>query len=224
MNFTFRSVTLLLVFVSIMSSCSLQKRDRDLNGDKTFRTPEQAVAKAKSDLIQTLETQKDLNLGIDLLKIRRAQQATTIRHVEVDFGKILASDSVASLTDIVAADKGTIAPFVLNNEVVGIVKIGRVSGGWRVIGLANKAITNDLNQTGLVRQRAVPVTLYEVPNLKLMIYAVKGDRGEYYHLNFERFTLKDSVAISELYPIMRKRALQFNKQFGNELKRRKLVY
>lgn len=223
MKITYRSVTLMLAFVSIMSSCSIQKRDGDLSKDKTFRTPEQAVTKAKSDLIQALETKKDLNLGIDLLKIRRAQQATLIRHVELDFGRILIADSVASLTDIASADKGMIAPFVLNNEVVGIVKIAKVSGGWNVIGLSNKAITNDLNQTGLVRLRGVPITLYEVPNLQLMVYAVKGERGENYHLNFERFTLKEGVAISELYPIMRKRALQFNKQFGNELKRRKLV-
>ncbi|MCP4609471.1 MAG: hypothetical protein GY845_12225 [Planctomycetes bacterium] len=223
MKITYRSVTLMLAFVSIISSCSMQKRDEALSRDKTFRTPEQAVAKAKSDLIQILETKKDLNLGINLSKLREAQQATPIRHVELDFRKILRADSVASLTDVASADKGMIVPFVLDNEVVGIAKIGKVSGGWNVIGLANKIITNDLNQTGLVRRRGAPITLYEVPNLKLMIYAVKGERGEDYRLNLERFTLKESVAISELYPTIRKRAIQFNKQFGDQLKRTKLV-
>lgn len=223
MKITYRSVTLMLAFVSIMSSCSLQERKGAVSEEKTFRTSEQAVSKAKSDLIQVLETRKDLNLGINLSKIRKAQQARPFRHVEVDFGKILVADSVASLMDIAASDKGMIAPFVLDNEVVGIVKIGKVSNGWNVIGLGNKAITDDLNRTGLVRREEVPVTLYEVPNLQLMIYGVKGDREEEYHTNFERFTLKDSVTISELYPVMRQRALEFNKQFGNELKRTKLV-
>lgn len=194
-----------------------------MNGDKTFPTPEEAVAKGKSDLIRVLETNKDLNLGIDLSRLREAQQARLIRYAEVDFGRILTSDSVASLAEIVAADKSMIGPFVSNNEVVGIMEVGKMSDGWKVTGLANKAIMDDLNQTGLMRRPEATVILYEVPNLQLMVYGVKGDRGEYYHLNFERFTLGDSVAISAFYPIMRERALRFYEQFGDELKRGKLV-
>ncbi len=223
MKLTLRLACLMLAVVFFVSYCSQQDESADMNGDTTFSTPEDAVAKAKSDLLDALETQQDLNLGIDAAKLKQAQQAGLIRYAEVDFDELLASDSVASLDEIVATDRSRIAPFVLTGQVIGIVEVGKVSDGWKVAGLANRAITDDLNQTGLLQRGASAITLYEVPNLQLMIYGARGEDGESYHLDFEQFTLKEGVAVSTFYPIMRERALRFNEQFGDELKEKKLV-
>lgn len=223
MNFTLKSVILVVAVAFFISSCSRQQGEGEMNGDKTFSTPEEAVAKAKSDLIGALESNKEIDLGIDLARLREAQQGRLIRYAQVDFGRILTSDSVASLADIVAADKSMIAPFVSDNEVVGIVEVGQATGGWKVAGLGNKAIMDDLNQAGLMRQGNATVTLYEIPNLQLMVYGVRGDGGESYRLNFGRFTLRDSVGVSAFYPVMREQALRFNERFGEELKKGNLV-
>lgn len=218
-----KSICPMLAVAFFVSFCSQQEESADMNGDKTFPTPEEAVAKAKSDLLEALETQKDLNLGVDAAQLRQAQPARHIRYAEVDFAKILAADSIASLADIVAADKSMVAPFVLAGQVVAIVEIGKVSDGWKVVGLANKAITDDLNQTGLLRRGEAAVTLYEVPNLQLAIYGARDEGGEFYHLNFEQFKLQERAAISAFYPIVREHALRFQERFGEELKRGKLV-
>jgi hypothetical protein len=67
------------------------------------------------------------------------------------------------------------------------------------------------------------VTVYEVPNLQVLIYGVRAHEGERYHLSFDRFNLKEPVPISAFYPLLRERALQFNARFGEEVKKGKLV-
>lgn len=215
--------TVVLAAAFSISSCTDPKGDGPMNGDKTFPTAEEAVAKAKSDLLQALETTKDLNVGIDPARLREAQQGRLVRYVHVDFERMLAMDSVMSLADVVADEKSMIAPFVLGNEVVGIVEVARVPEGWKVAGLAHKGITDDLNEAGATQLGDAAVTLYEVPNLQLMVYGVQTATGEQYHLTFERFTMREPVPVAAFYPLMRDRAREFNARFGEQAKKGELV-
>lgn len=218
-----KTMALVLVAIFLFSFSSNQEGDTNLNQDKAFATPEEAAAKGKSDLVQALEMRKDLKLGIDLARLREAQQARLVRYGVVDFGKIIASKSVTSLGELVSSYKSMIAPFAQANEVVAVVEVAKSAGGWEVTALGNKPIRDDLNQAGILRQGQGTLTLYEVPNLQVRIYSVKGDRGERYFLNFEKFTLKDSVALSVFFPALRERAIRFEKEFGDQLKKERLV-
>jgi len=101
--------------------------------------------------------------------------------------------------------------------------VGKVEGGWKVIGLSNPAVTNDLNTPGIMQNRNAELTLYEVPNLQLFIYGLREDNAERYFLNFENFTMREGLPISAFYPAVRESARRFQKEFGDQLKKEKLV-
>jgi hypothetical protein len=218
-------VFLLLSVTFIFCSCTNQeeKGEGEMNGQKIFTTPEEAAVKAKSDLIQVLEENKELDLGIDVTRLRESELTGLVRYVEVDFGKILTTKSVRSLSEIVAYKKSMIAPFVLKSYVVGIAEVGEVKEGWKVIGLGNKALTEDLNVTRVALDKGAEVTVYEVPNLQIFIYGVKKNASETYYLNFGKYLLRDSVAVSDFYPAVRESSIRFQKEFGDQLKKKKLV-
>lgn len=225
MNSILKSAVLLFSVVFVFYSCSNKEveGETEINEQKIFATPEEAAAKAKNDLIQVLEKNKDLNLGIDVAKLRNAELAKLVPDIEVNFEKILSTETVMSLSEIASPPKSMIAPFVLENTVVGIAELEEVRKGWKVVGLGNKQITDDLNASGVARNSDAAVTIYEVPNLQIFIYGVKKDTSETYYLNFGSFTLKESAALTTFYPAVRESAVRFQKEFGERLKKEKLV-
>jgi hypothetical protein len=225
MNSILKPAFLLLSFIFVFYSCTNQEGEGEgeMNEQKIYKTPEEAIAKAKSDLIQVLETNKDLDLGIDVEKLRNAETVEPARYAEVDFDKLLRSENVLSLSDISSPPKSMVAPFVLENTVVGVAEVGEVPDGWKIVGLGNKPITDDLNTAGIMLDKEAAVTIYEVPNLQLFIYGVKKEASETYYLNFSEFTLKDSTNLEAFYPVLRESSIQFYKEFGDQLKKEKLV-
>ena len=223
MNSILKPAFLLLSFIFVFYSCTNQEGEGEMNEQKIYKTPGEAIAKAKSDLIQVLETNKDLDLGIDVEKLRNAEPVEPARYAEVDFDKLLRSENILSLSDISSPPKSMVAPFILENTVVGVAEVGEVPDGWKIVGLGNKPITDDLNTTRIMLDKEAAVTIYEVSNLQLFIYGVKKEASETYYLNFSEFTLKDSTGLKAFYPILRESSIRFNKEYGDKLKKEKLV-
>jgi len=223
MNSILKPFILILSLIFVLYSCA-QQEDRNGEGEmKTFASPEEAAAKAKSDLIELLETQKDLNLQVDIGRLRNAELAGLIQYVEIDFTKLVNTDSVRSLSEITGSEKSMIVPFVLENSVVGTAEVGREGDSWEVIGLNNPAVTNDLNTAGIMRDKNAKVTLYEVPNLQVWIYSVQDDTVESYYLNYQNFSQNNVSNLVEFYPVLREDARRFQEEFGDRLKKEKLV-
>lgn len=222
MNSILKQFILILSLIFVLYSCAQQDKRKGEGEMKTFASPEEAAAKAKNDLIELLDTQKDLNLQVDVGRLKDAELAGLIQYVEVDFTKLLNTDSVRSLSEI-ATEKSMIAPFVLENSVVGTAEVGKVDDGWKVIGLNNPAVTNDLNTAGIMSNRDAVVTLYEIPNIQLFIYGLREGASEKYFLNFEDFNMRDSTAVTVFYPVVRGSARRFQEEFGERLKKEKLV-
>ena len=218
-----KSGFLLLSIILIFSSCQSQEGEGEMNEPKIYKTPEDAAANAKSDLIQVLETDKNIDLGIDVAKLRKAELVRVAKYQEVDFEKILTTESVQSLSEISFPHKSMVAPFVLDDKVVGVAEVTEVSDGWKVSGLGNKPITDDINTTRVNLNNDLEVIIYEVPNLQIYIYGVRKGAVETYYLNFDNFTLKDSTALKTFYPVVRESSIRFHKEFGEQLKKEKLV-
>jgi hypothetical protein len=195
----------------------------DDRASKSFATPEEAAAQARNDLIQVLETNKELNLGIDVATLRDSRPGKFIRYAEVDFDKLLTSKPVASLSELIRTDKSLIVPFVTRNNVIGIAEVAKVSDGWKITALGNKKISDDLNAAKTVLEEKSDATLYDVPNLQLPIFGVKENSDERYFLQFEQFSLKEGVSLSAFFPLLQDRARQFDKRFGDQVRRQKLV-
>ena len=195
----------------------------DDRASKSFATPEEAAAQARNDLIGALEANKELNLGIDLARLRESRPGKFIRYAEVDFEKLLTSKPVTSLSELIKTDKSLITPFVTGNDVVGIAEVAKVSDGWKIIALGNKKISDDLNSAKAVLGEKSAATLYDVPNLQLSIFGVKENSDERYFLEFDQFSLKEGVPVSAFFPLLQEKARQFDKQFGDQVRRQKLV-
>lgn len=225
MNSILKPVFLLLTFIYVFYSCTNQEGEGEgeMIEQKIYKTPGEAIEKAKADLIQVLETNKDLDLGIDVEKLRNAEPVEPARYAEVDFEKLLRSENISSLSDISFPPKSMVAPFVLENAVVGVAEVGEVPDGWTIVGLGNKPFTDDFNTTGIMLSKEASVTIYEVSNLQLFIYGLKKEASETYYLNFSEFTLRDSTDLKAFYPVLRESSIRFYEEFGDKLKKEKLV-
>jgi hypothetical protein len=218
-----KSAFLLLPIIFIFYSCQNQEGDGEMNEQKIYKTPEDAAVNAKSDLIQVLETNKEIDLGIDVAKLRKAELARLVQYQEVNFEKILSTESVRNLSEISFLPKSMIAPFVLENNVVGVAEVSEVRDGWKVIGLGNRPITDDLNTTRITLNSNLEATVYKVPNLQIFIYGIMSEVSETYYLNFGEFTLRDSTSLKVFYPALRENSIRFQKEFGDQLKKEKLL-
>ncbi len=212
-----------MLSIFILASCSNQERGEEMAKNKSYASPEEAANKGKSDLLEVLGTNLDIDLRIDPAKLKEAKLGKLVSFAEVDFAKLLTTDSLSTISDIVAGEKSLIAPFVASGQVITIIEVGKTSDGWAVTALANSDIKNALNQIGFVESGEAKTVLYEVPNLNLFIYGVTEDSKERYFLSFEDFTLKQSVELSAFYPLMREKAIEFDKKFGDRLRREKLL-
>ena len=223
MSTPLKSIALLLLGLLVVSACSGEREARETTQAKVFATPEEAAREAKDNLIEVLETHKDINLDIDVSKLRESELASVMRYVLVDFDRMLSADSVASLSAIIASEKSVVAPFIRGNEIVAVAEVAQVSSGWKVAVLGNKAIRDDINRSRAALRENATVMIYEIPNLQLMVYGVRENGRETYFLNFEQFTTAEAVAIEAFYPRMRERAIQFDKDFGDQLRKEKLL-
>jgi hypothetical protein len=214
-------ITHTMVIASFLLGSCTPQGDKTMNdGPAEFATAEEAAMKGKSDLVSILASQKELDLAVDRGQLEGAQQAPMIRYAEVDLQRLLSSDSVMSLGDI-AAEKSLIAPFAQSGRVITVIEVAQAGGKWKAAALGNKTLTDALNATGLAGQEGV--TIYEVPNLQVTVYGVRTGGGEVYHLNYDRFTAKDSTSIKDLFPVLRDQARQFQQQFGDQMSKDQLV-
>jgi hypothetical protein len=219
------SALILLALTFVLSACEKKngEGEGEMNSKNIFQTPEEAIVKAKNDLIQVLETDKEIDLGIDVEKLRQAEQAKSVEYSDVDFEKLLKTENVQSLSEISLSPKAVVAPFVFQNNFVAVVEVSKELSEWKISGLGNKPITEDLNAAGIPNSRDAQVTIYEVPNLEIFIYGVNMNGTETYHLNYGEFSLRDSVSGQQFYPLLRENSIRFQREYGDILKKEKLL-
>jgi hypothetical protein len=206
----------------LLGSCSPPNDQPVSDGPTVFASAEEAAAKGKTDLLSILGSQKDLNLGVDSKELEAAEQGTLIRYSEVNFQRLLATDSLDSL-DGIATERSMIAPFIQNGRVVAVIEVARSGDGWKAAALGNKPIADGLNAAGLSAKGPNAITIYEVPNLQVMVYGVRSGGTEYYHVDHDPFSVKDTTSIGLLFPVLRDQARQFQQQFGDQLSKDQLV-
>ena len=221
-------VNCLLLLSAIVMGC--KKRDTSMMNEGSqpqhFPTAEQAVAKAKADLLAVLRSGRDVNLGVDTSTLERAKPAKAVRRVELDFAKLLVADSTADLGSLVKEERNSVVPLVADDQVATIVEVNHTAEGWRVIGLAGKDIATDLNAVlkGAGGAGQVETTLYEVPNLQARVYGVRREGTESLYVDYrDRFTIGRAVTAAQLVPVLKADALEFEKQYGDSLKSQRLV-
>ncbi|MET0340049.1 MAG: hypothetical protein ABW252_03570 [Polyangiales bacterium] len=219
-----------LALTALLSGCPRDPRGANDGGDAPhlFPSTEQAVQQAKRDLVDVLRMDGAVSLGLDPAMVERATPGLPVERVEVDFAQLLAADGSKGLDALGGAPRSTVVPLMFEQRAITIVEVESRSNGVRVVGLAGQDIARDLTQLDAVGDPRAnrKVTLYEVPNLQARIYGVRtsDDPSERYFTTYRgRFALTDGVSADALVPVLRDDALAFQREYGERLKRERLV-
>lgn len=222
-NTTIASLAAALILCA-SASCS---RDRGMNTPgkpaPQFASSEEAAAQGRRDLLEALRLSPDLRLGVERGQVEQSTAAPAIPVTDIDFGKLLATDGVADLEQLAAGERGNATPLQVAERVVATIETSRDGAGWRVSAIGNQSMTQELNairdggfDTGGIRY-------FEVPNIDARIYALSATEQAQYLTSYGGFSLRQPVTIEQLLPRLRQGAAEFQRLYGDELKKGKLV-
>ena len=199
-------------------------RDRD-NLPQHFASQEESVRKAMADFLEVLRSGADVQMGVDVATLERAQPGPAVRRVDLDFARLLAADTATSFDQLVAGERNLVVPLMADGRVATIVEIVRDEAGWRVVGLAGQDIASDLSAVlGVAADTAARVTLYEVPNLQARVYGVQTAAGERLFTDYQgRFSVRQGVDAATLLPVLRADAQTFERTYGDSLRTGRLL-
>jgi hypothetical protein len=190
-----------------------------------FSAPKEAANKAKNDLLTVLRSRKEIALGLEEQTIEKSQPGTPIRQYQITFEDLASADSFTALQ---RNELATVVPLVADGSVATIVAVAKDEAGWKVTSLADKSLSSELD---VVRKAASPqaeIAIYDLPHSGVKVYgvtqpAVAGTSGAGFYTNYTGFNLREAVPAERLLPVLKQDAVEFQRTYGEELKRQKVV-
>lgn len=220
-------LTFLLLLLPFFLQCCQNHNGGDNGNQGTehenqYSSPEAAVQQAKSDLTNLLKQGK-YNFNLDAATVERSQPGKSAEVYEVDFNKLIA-EGTDSLAALAKPSQKLQTPLVDNGRVVTTVAVSKAKDGWRLSELTNAELTRDLNE--ISRQMppdSTAVEIYEVPNLNATLFAVKRDGRTVIFTRYAGQSLQQPVSAAEILRKLRADAIIFQRTYGEELKKQRLV-
>lgn len=217
----FRNLKIGLIVCFALISLLSYSQEKDMKTH--FATEVEAANKGKADMMEVMKSGQNINLGVKREELEGASAGKPITRMVVKFDNLLQLDNVKSLRSISEGETSTIVPFMKNGGVVTVVEVAKDKEGWTVVGLAGMSLSKDLN---VVLRAASDKTLvvYEVPNLSTLIFTTDENGKETYYTSFnDKFSLRKGVSQTELYPELQRAAQDFQANYGDMIKKEKLV-
>ena len=225
-----RTLTPLYLLLLSAASIGCRNQEEDMVSDQDepqyFPTAEEAVRQAKEDLLVVLRATPDLQLGADEASLARAQAGPAAPRFEVDFAKLLTQKSAVTLDSLVLSQRTTVVPLLDKDSVLTVVEVAQERQGWRVSGLGGKDLADELQvlRRSINAPGSERISIYEVPNLQARVYRVRQNGTESLFTKYgNRFTLSRGTTAAVLIPVLRADALEFQRKYGETLKKQKLV-
>lgn len=220
--------TLAILLLSVfLFSCS-DKNNMGNSGqneikENNFTSSGDAVSKGKADLISILKNNKEFSLNIDAAALERSKPESPILVFDVNFEKLLRADS-ATLATVAEDNKKSQTPLVDNARVVTVISTSKNEKGWQLDEITNNVASSDLTEIrGQFNNMNVPISVFEVPNINATIYEVNADGRKLYYTKYNGGSLKQPLSEDEIFKQIRNDAQIFQRQFGDQLKKGKLV-
>ena len=189
-----------------------------------FSTPQEAASKAKNDLLAVLRSRKDIALGFEQQTIEKAQPAAPMLQYQITFEDLAAADSFIALQ---RNEVATVVPLVADGTVATIVAVAKDDAGWKIVSLADKSLSSELD---VVRKAAGPqasMVIYDLPHSGEKVYGamqpVTRGAGTVLYTNYTGFNLREPVPAERLLPVLKQDAAEFQRKYGDELKRQRVV-
>ncbi|MCD6062285.1 MAG: hypothetical protein K0R82_196 [Flavipsychrobacter sp.] len=218
---------LAVLFMILATSCNDMNEDGDnQSGDekpKTYGSAAEAAEAGKADMLKAMEN--GVNFGVDRAKLQSSTPGQPIAKQSVDFGALLQADSAISLDRIATGEPVTAVPFIIGPEIVSIVTLRNEGAQFAVGALGDLQLSTELNTVSQATGGAAQgkVIIYEVPNLNAIVYAVGDTAGAVYYTSYNNMSPRQPLRAPELMRLLQADAQNFQKQFGDQLPKGKLV-
>lgn len=216
--------TLLMLFVMI--SCNdtngNSQDGRSADQPKTYPSPTEAANAAKKDMLDAMDQKVAFN--IDKEKLRGANPAAPVMQYELQWDALLKADSSTGFAKLGANDPTTIVPLINGNEVVTVIGVREDKQAYSITTLGDKQLSSELDLVSRASGKTSDnIKIYEIPNLQAMIYEVMLDSAKTMYFTSYNSSLRQGMEASQLLPMLRANAEAFEKQFGAEIRKGKLV-
>jgi len=194
-------------------------------GQRThFSAPQEAANKAKNDLLTLLRSRKDIALGFEQQTIEKSQPAAPVKQYQITFEDLAAADSFMALR---RNELALVVPLVADGTVATVVGVAKDEAGWKIASLGDKSLSSELD---VVRKAVGPrteIVIYDLPHSGEKVYSAMqpatGGGGIVLYTNYTGFNLKEPVAAERLLPVLKQDAAEFQRKYGVELKRQRVV-
>lgn len=192
------------------------------NNPTSFSSPQEAASAAQKDMLVAM---KEVNFGISENDLRNAQPGTPLQKTTINWDNLLQADSNTTISAIATNDQHTVVPLVNGNNVVTIVSLIDKGGEYGIGGMGDKQLSSELNMVWRLAEQQTTnnIRIYSIPNLNAIVYEVMRDDEPFYFTSYDGNSLRQALNAPELIDVLRKDALRFQKEFGNQLKDNNLL-
>ena len=194
-------------------------------GQRTsFSTPQEAANKAKNDLLTVLRSRKDIALGLEQQTIEKSQPAAPVKQYQITFEDLAAADSFTALRK---NDLAIVVPLVADGTVATVVGLAKDEAGWKVASFGDKSLASELEVVRKAVGAQAEIDIYDLPHSGEKVYAAMqpatGGGGTLLYTNYTGFNLREPVPADRLLPVLKQDAAEFQRKYGEELKRQRVV-
>jgi hypothetical protein len=189
-----------------------------------FSAPQEAANKAKNDLLTVLRSRKEIALGLEQQTIEKSEPAAPVKQYQITFEDLASADSFIALR---RNQMATVVPLVADGTVATVVGVAQDDAGWKIASLADKSLASELD---VVRKAVGPhteIVIYDLPHSGERVYAsmqpATAGGGTALYTNYEGFNLREPASAERLLAVLKQDAAEFQRKYGEELKRQKVV-
>lgn len=217
-----------ILMLTVMVACN-DTNGKGQDGNATNEPPKkytsaaEAANAAKQDMLAAIENK--VAFGIDAEKLRAANPGAPLMRYNLQWNALLKADSSANFGTMAESNPATIVPLINNNEIITVIGIKEDNGSYGIGSLGDKQISTELNTVAMATGKMTEnIKIYELPNLNATIYEVTLDSAKnMYFTSYNNNSIRQGMEAARLLPMLRADAEVFEKTFGEQLKKGKLV-
>ena len=197
---------------------------KEAGQQSSFSTPQDAANKAKNDLLTVLRSRKDIALGLEQQTIEKSQPSTPVRQFQITF------EDLASANNFNALRKNELAmlvPLVADGTVATVVGLAKDQAGWKIASVGDKSLSSELDAVRKATSPQTEIAVYDLPHSGDKVYVAMqpatGGGGTTLYTSYPGFNFAEPVPAERLLPVLKQDAAEFQRKYGDELKRQRVV-
>jgi hypothetical protein len=215
---------ILIYFVLTMAVICSMGCQKEAGQRTYFSAPQEAANKAKNDLLTVLRSRKDIALGLEQQTIEKSQPAAPVKQYQITFEDLAAADSFTALQ---RNELATVVPLVADGTVTTVVGLAKDEAGWKIASLADKSLASEVDVVRKAAGQQAAIVIYNLPHSGERVYAamqpLTRGAGTLLYTNYTGFNLREPAPAERLLPVLKQDAAEFQRKYGEDLKRQRVV-